>query len=106
MERTYSVPGISCGHCKNAIETEVGGVDGVTLVDVDIDARTVRVLGEPDGDAIAAAIEEAGYEVASAYASVTAGTARVRRKSPSSSVHWRAVARPASDQLGGDAVGP
>ena len=63
MERTYSVPGISCGHCKAAIETEVGTVDGVTLVEVDVDARTVRVLGEADDGAIVAAIDEAGYTV-------------------------------------------
>lgn len=63
MERTFSVPGISCGHCKAAIEAEVGTVDGVTLVEVDVDARTVRVLGEAGDDAIVAAIDEAGYEV-------------------------------------------
>ena len=63
VERTYSVPGISCGHCKAAIETEVGAVDGVTLVEVDVDARSVRVLGEATDDAIVAAIDEAGYEV-------------------------------------------
>jgi copper chaperone len=66
MERSYSVPGISCGHCKAAIEAEVGEVAGVTLVEVDVDARTVRVLGEPDEAAVVDAIEEAGYEVASA----------------------------------------
>ena len=63
MERTYSVPGISCGHCKAAIETEVGGVDGVTFVEVDVDARSVRVLGDATDTAIVAAIDEAGYEV-------------------------------------------
>jgi copper ion binding protein len=63
MERTFSVPGISCGHCKAAIESEVGGVDGVTLVEVDVDARTVRVDGEATDEAIVAAIDEAGYEV-------------------------------------------
>ena len=63
VERTYSVPGISCGHCKAAIETEVGGVEGVTFVEVDVDARSVRVLGEAAGEAIVAAIDEAGYEV-------------------------------------------
>ena len=63
MERTYSVPGISCGHCKQAIESEVSGVLGVETVDVDIDAKTVLVDGGDD-DAIRAAIEEAGYEVA------------------------------------------
>jgi copper ion binding protein len=66
MERTFSVPGISCGHCKAAIEGEVGGVEGVTLVEVDIDAKTVRVHGDATDDAIVAAIDDAGYEVAPA----------------------------------------
>ena len=36
---TYSVPGISCDHCKRAIEGEVTGVADVVSVDVDIDAN-------------------------------------------------------------------
>ena len=62
--RTYSVPDISCGHCKSAIESEVGALDDVATVLVDIEARTVTVDGEASDDRIHAAIEEAGYEVA------------------------------------------
>ena len=61
--RTYSVPGISCGHCKSAIEAEVSGVDGVDSVEVDIDAKLVTVTGGDDA-AIRAAIDDAGYDVA------------------------------------------
>jgi copper chaperone CopZ len=62
---TYSVPGVSCEHCQRAIEGEVSQVEGVESVDVDLDAKTVTVNGEPlDGLAIVAAIDEAGYEVA------------------------------------------
>jgi copper chaperone len=61
--RTYSVPGISCGHCKSAIEGEVTKVDDVRDVAVDIDARTVTVVGGDDA-AIRAAIDDAGYDVA------------------------------------------
>jgi copper chaperone CopZ len=61
---TYDVPGISCGHCKAAIEGEVATVAGVDSVQVDVDARTVRVEGGADDTAVRAAIEEAGYEVA------------------------------------------
>jgi copper chaperone len=64
MERVYSVPGISCEHCKNAIEAEVGGVPGVDVVTVDVHARTVRVVGDSDDGDVRAAIDEAGYEVA------------------------------------------
>jgi len=61
--RTYSVPGISCGHCKQAIESEVSTVDGVVVVDVDVDAKLVTVSGGDDA-AIRAAIDEAGYDIA------------------------------------------
>jgi len=64
--RTYSVPDISCGHCKSAIEGEVGALDDVATVLVNIEARTVTVDGEASDEAIHAAIEEAGYEVAPA----------------------------------------
>ena len=62
---TYSVPGVSCGHCRAAITAEVAMVPGVASVDVDLDARRVTVAGEQlDDDAIRAAIDEAGYDVA------------------------------------------
>ncbi len=61
--RTYSVPGISCDHCKHAIESEVSTVDGVAVVVVDVDAKLVTVSGGDDA-AIRAAIDEAGYDVA------------------------------------------
>ena len=63
-ETTYHVPGISCGHCKSAIEGEVGALAQVDQVTVDIDARTVTVTGDADDTTIHAAIEEAGYAVA------------------------------------------
>ena len=61
---TYSVPGISCDHCKHAIETEVSGVSGVDGVTVDVTAKTVTVEGHAPDGALRAAIDEAGYEVA------------------------------------------
>ncbi len=61
---TYSVPAISCDHCKNAIESEVATVSGVASVNVDVAAKTVTVEGGDD-TAIREAIDEAGYEVAS-----------------------------------------
>ena len=62
---SFNVPGVSCGHCRSAIESEVATVSGVESVEVDLDAKTVTVRGEPlDEQAIVAAIDEAGYEVA------------------------------------------
>ncbi len=61
----YSVPGVSCEHCRTAITSEVGKVAGVADVDVDLDAKRVSVTGENlDDQAIRAAIDEAGYDVA------------------------------------------
>ena len=59
---TYSVPEISCGHCKSTIEAAVRGLGDVDRVEVDIDAKTVAVDGG-DADAIVTAIEDAGYDV-------------------------------------------
>jgi len=61
--RTYTVPTVSCDHCKHAIETEVAKVAGVAAVEVDIDAKTVRVDGDASVDAIRHAIDDAGYGV-------------------------------------------
>jgi copper chaperone CopZ len=64
MQTTYSVPGISCGHCRMAINGEVAKVAGVTTCDVDIDAKLVTVTGAFDDAQVRAAIDEAGYDVA------------------------------------------
>ncbi len=62
--RAYSVPDVSCAHCQAAITGGVSGIGGVESVEVDLDSKTVTVVGEPlDDDAIVAAIGEAGYEV-------------------------------------------
>ena len=62
---TYSVPGMSCGHCRTAITAAVARLAGVTSVDVDLPAKRVSVAGdELDDAAIRAAIDEVGYRVA------------------------------------------
>jgi copper chaperone CopZ len=63
MTRVYRVPGISCDHCKHAIEGEVGQVPDVDQVVVDVERRSVTVVGEADDGAVRAAIDEAGYDV-------------------------------------------
>ena len=64
MTETYSVPSISCDHCKQSIEGAVSKLDGVDAVVVDIEARSVRVEGVAPDEKVRAAIEDAGYEVA------------------------------------------
>ena len=66
VQRTYSVPGVSCEHCVRAVTEEVGQVAGVESVVVDLDSKRVTVSGEAiDDGAVRAAIDEAGYDVAS-----------------------------------------
>ncbi|MGW0117653.1 cation transporter [Streptomyces sp. NPDC003327] len=62
---TYAVSGMTCGHCRTAITASVGALDGVVSVDVDLAGGLVTVTtgGEPDDTAIAAAIDDAGYEL-------------------------------------------
>jgi len=60
--RTWSVPDVTCGHCKSAIEGELSGVDGVTRAEVDVDARLLTVEGDAPDEAVTAAVDEAGYE--------------------------------------------
>jgi copper chaperone len=64
-EITYTVPAMSCGHCKQAVSAELAAVASVDTVDVDLDTKLVTVRGHDlDDSALRAAIEEAGYEAA------------------------------------------
>ena len=62
--RSIAVTGMTCGHCASAVRAEISKLAGITDVDVDVDAGTVRISGEPlPGDAsLREAVEEAGYE--------------------------------------------
>ena len=42
-KKTFSIPSISCGHCVNAIKTELNELDGVTTVEGDIEGKSVAV---------------------------------------------------------------
>jgi copper chaperone len=63
---TYTVTGMTCGHCVSAVTEEVSQVPGVTAVDVDLAAGGLTVTSEApvEDAAVRAAVEEAGYEVA------------------------------------------
>lgn len=59
---TFTVPGMTCGHCVAAVKTELSGVPGVSTVEVDLDTKAVVVTGTSlDTAALAAAVDEAGY---------------------------------------------
>ena len=65
--RTYTVTGMTCGHCVNAVAQEVGRLEGVSAVDVDLSSGRVTVESDAplDDAAVAAAVDEAGYAVSS-----------------------------------------
>ena len=62
--RVFDVPDISCDHCKREIEEAVSAVSEVDSVVVTVDRRVVEVAGVASDDAVIAAIQLAGYEVA------------------------------------------
>ncbi|MGY1804441.1 heavy-metal-associated domain-containing protein [Blastococcus sp. SYSU D00922] len=63
---TYTVVGMTCGHCVSAVTEEVSQVPGVTGVDVDLASGGLTVTSDApvEEGAVRAAVEEAGYEVA------------------------------------------
>ncbi len=65
-QSTYSVEGMTCGHCVSAVTEEVSKLDGVHDVAVDLDSGAVTVTSrQPLAVAdIRAAVDEAGYELA------------------------------------------
>ncbi|HYZ28953.1 MAG TPA: cation transporter [Thermoleophilaceae bacterium] len=61
----YTVKGMTCDHCVLSVTEEVSEVEGVESVEVDLAAGRMTVIGAGySNDAIAAAVAEAGYEVA------------------------------------------
>ncbi len=62
---TYTVVGMTCAHCVRAVTEEVGALDGVTGVEVDLASGRVTVESTaPVEDAeVVEAVAEAGYEV-------------------------------------------
>jgi copper chaperone CopZ len=66
----YNVTGMTCGHCVSAVDSELRAVPGVTDVAIDLVAGgTSRVIVTSDApltrSAVAEAIDEAGYALAS-----------------------------------------
>lgn len=58
----FSVPKMSCGHCKSAIEQAVRKVDESAQLDFDMVKREVTVTSDADTSAIIKSINAGGYE--------------------------------------------
>ncbi|MCZ4562601.1 heavy-metal-associated domain-containing protein [Rhodococcus sp. IEGM 1401] len=67
MQTTYSVEGMTCGHCAASVKEEVSEIAGVTGVDVDVDSGAVVVSSDSalDDATVDAAVVEAGYRLVS-----------------------------------------
>lgn len=64
-EKTYTVTGMTCGHCELSVREEVEELAGVESVEADRSTGRLVVRGEEVDDAsVRAAVAEAGYEVA------------------------------------------
>ncbi len=64
--RTFTVQGMTCGHCVSSVTEEVQEIPGVERVDVVLETGAVTVTStQPlDDSAVRAAVEEAGYQLA------------------------------------------
>ncbi len=65
---TWTVQGMTCGHCVKAVTEEVAAIPGVTDVAVDLASGQVTVTADtdPGAEAVAAAVDEAGYTLVTA----------------------------------------
>ena len=63
---TFTVTGMTCGHCVGSVTKEVSKLSGVTKVDVDLATGSVTVESNSpiDTGAFAVAVDEAGFAVA------------------------------------------
>ena len=63
---TYTVTGMTCGHCVASVTEEITEIAGVETVDVVLESGRVTVTSSQplDPAAVQAAVEEAGYALA------------------------------------------
>jgi copper chaperone len=65
-ENSYTVTGMTCGHCVASVTEEISEIDGVTDVAVDLPTGIVTVTSSAPVERadVRAAVEEAGYQLA------------------------------------------
>lgn len=63
---TYTVTGMTCGHCVSSVTEEVQGIPGVEGVQVELESGAVTITStdQVDASAVRTAVEEAGYQLA------------------------------------------
>jgi len=65
---TWTVQGMTCGHCVASVTEEISAIPGVSDVAVELETGLVTVTAEtdPSTEAVAAAVDEAGYTLVTA----------------------------------------
>ena len=65
MNTVFTVPEISCGHCKDTIESTLNNVESIESVSVDIEKKSVEVISSSDLDMmnVSQLLDEQGYTV-------------------------------------------
>ena len=65
MNVVFTVPEISCGHCKDTIESTLNNVESIESVSVDIEKKSVEVISSSDLDMmnVSQLLDEQGYTV-------------------------------------------
>ena len=64
--QTFTVTGMTCGHCVSSVTEEVSELAGVSDVAVELETGRVTVTADRElaPDEVRAAVEEAGYSLA------------------------------------------
>ena len=65
MNVVFTVPEISCDHCKDTIESTLNNVESIESVSVDIEKKSVEVISSSDLDMmnVSQLLDEQGYTV-------------------------------------------
>ncbi len=65
MKKILTVEGMTCGHCIGHVESALTELEGVTVLEVSLEAKKVVVesAGEIDAESLKKAVAEAGYSV-------------------------------------------
>ena len=65
MNVVFTVPEISCGHCKDTIDSTLNNVESIESVSVDIEKKSVEVISSSDLDMmnVSELLDKQGYTV-------------------------------------------
>lgn len=65
MKKIINIEGMSCNHCVAHVKEALGGINGVSVLDVSLDNKNAIVETEVENKILINAIEEEGYDVTS-----------------------------------------